>query len=75
VMSISGPCIMLKADATFEAALSALSDVRLELEDLRMPKRMSIDEKDPEVGAEGIVRKAAVLGQHQIPSNINEYST
>jgi hypothetical protein len=54
---------MLKADATFEAALSALSNVRLELEeDLRMPKQMGIDEQDPEVGAEGIVRKAAALG-------------
>jgi hypothetical protein len=52
---------MLKAEDIFEAALSASSDARLELENLRMPKRMGIDEQDPEVGAEGIVR--------------NEYST
>jgi hypothetical protein len=36
---------------------------------------MDTDEQNPEVGAEGIVRKAAVLGEHQIPSNIDEYPT
>jgi hypothetical protein len=47
----------------------------MELGDLRMPKRIGIDEKDQEADAEGIVRKAAVLGEHRIPTSIDEYPT
>jgi hypothetical protein len=36
---------------------------------------MGTGEQDPEIGAEGIVRKAAVLGEYQIPSKIDEHPT
>jgi hypothetical protein len=62
---------MLKANVTFGAALPPLSDV----EELRMQKPMGMDDQYPEVGAEGIVCQAAVLGEHKIPSNIDEYLT
>jgi hypothetical protein len=70
-----GSCMMLRADATFEAALPPLCDSCLKLGDLRMEKRMGIDGKDPEVSSEGIVRNAVVLGEDQIPSNMDEYPT
>jgi hypothetical protein len=40
-----------------------------------MPKGMFIDERNPEVGVESIVRRAALLREYQIPSNIDEYPT
>jgi hypothetical protein len=66
---------MSQEDATFAAALYGLSDTCIEMEDFRGQKRMGIGVQDLEVGAEGIVGKAAVLREHQIPSNIDEYPT
>jgi hypothetical protein len=64
--------MMLKGDATFGAAPSPFGDTCIEMEGLQMRKRMGIGEQDPEVGAEDIVCRAAVLCEHQIPSNVDE---
>jgi hypothetical protein len=37
-----------------------------------MYNRMDVGVQDLEMGAEGIVRRATVLYEHQIPSNIDE---
>jgi hypothetical protein len=34
---------------------------------------MDIEVEDQNVGAEGMVRRATVLHEHQIPPNIDEY--
>jgi hypothetical protein len=67
--------MMLKADATFGATLSPFDTARIEIEGLQMRNRMGVGEQDPEVGAEDVVCRAAVLCEHQIPSNVDECLT